>query len=62
MGIFDLDSLDDDATTITDLNVEVNQDDVLARIQDHALDVVLLQEHQRCREVYLGSERDRPDV
>ena len=55
MGIFDLDSSDDDVTTVTEINTEVNQDDVLARIQDHALDVVLLQERFKAAKIALDA-------
>jgi|TARA_R110000765_G_scaffold113815_1_gene206293 hypothetical protein len=55
MGIFDLDSFGDDVTTVTDIDVEVHQDDVLARIQDHALDVVLLQERFKAAKIALDA-------
>ena len=53
MGIFDLDSFGEDVTTITDINVEVHGDNVLDRIQDHALDVVLLQERFKAAKIAL---------
>ena len=52
MGIFDLDSYGE-ASAKTDCKTEVHKGDVLERIQEHALDVVLLQERFKAAKVAL---------
>jgi len=54
MGIFDADSYGPEATAI-DCKIEVNEDDVLDRIQEHALDVVLLQERFKAAKAALDT-------
>jgi len=54
MGMFDIDSYDEEATAI-DCKIEVDQDDVLNRIQEHALDVVLLQERFKAAKAALDA-------
>ena len=54
MGMFDVDSYGPEATAI-DCKIEINQDDVLDRIQEHALDVVLLQERFKAAKAALDA-------
>ena len=44
MGMFDPSSYDDDSSSLTVCKTEIENEDVLERIQEHALDVVLLQQ------------------
>jgi hypothetical protein len=52
MGIFDLDH-DSNASTKSDCKTEVDNADVLSKIQEHALDVVLLQERYKAAKIAL---------
>ena len=54
MGIFDMKDSEEDSETIA-CKVELNQEDVLNRIQDHALDVVLLQERFKAAKIALDT-------
>jgi hypothetical protein len=47
MGMFDPSSYDDDSSSLPTSKIEVEGADFLERIQEHALDVVLLQQRYK---------------